>query len=183
VSNKVVSGRYASALFSIGRDAGAKELERCGATLSALGEAVEKTPRLAEAFRNPVLSAEEKKKLILSLLEVAGGGETERRFCALLADKDRLPLLPDIAKDFGEMLDEANGLSRGMVTTAIPLDEAHMDAVKSKLESQTGRKLALEYVVDPAIIGGIVLRVGDMVYDASLRAQLDNLRESVKRGE
>ena len=81
------------------------------------------------------------------------------------------------------MLDEANGLSRGMVTTAIPLDEAHMDAVKSKLESQTGRKLALEYVVDPAIIGGIVLRVGDMVYDASLRAQLDNLRESVKRGE
>jgi F-type H+-transporting ATPase subunit delta len=51
------------------------------------------------------------------------------------------------------------------------------------LESQTGRKLVLEFVIDPAIIGGIVLRVGDSVYDASLRAQLDNLRESIKRGE
>ena len=58
-----------------------------------------------------------------------------------------------------------------------------MDEIKTKLESQTGRKLVLEFVIDPAIIGGIVLRVGDSVYDASLRAQLDNLRESIKRGE
>ncbi len=183
MSNRVVSVRYASALFSIGREAGTEALERCGTALSALGDAVKKTPKLAEAFRNPVLSPEEKKKLVLSLLDIAGGGETERRFCSLLADKDRLTLLPDIAKDFSAMLDEANGLSRGVVTTAIALDDAHREAVKNKLESQTGRRLALEYVVDPAIIGGIVLRVGDMVYDASLRAQLDNLRESVKRGE
>ena len=81
------------------------------------------------------------------------------------------------------MLDEANGLSRGVVTTAIALDDAHREAVKNKLESQTGRSLALEYVVDPSIIGGIVFRVGDIVYDASLRAQLDNLRESIRRGE
>jgi F-type H+-transporting ATPase subunit delta len=81
------------------------------------------------------------------------------------------------------MLDDARGISRGVVTTAVELDEEHMDAIRTKLESQTGRKLVLEYVIDPAIIGGIVLRVGDSVYDASLRAQLDNLRESIKRGE
>ena len=182
MSNKVVSRRYASALFSLGRSAGLEELERYGEALRALGEAVAKNPRLEEAFRNPVLSSGEKKKLVLSLLEVAGG-ETEQRFCALLADKDRLPLLPDIAEDFGMLLDEAKGLSRGVVTTALELDGARRDAIRAKLESQTGRSLALEYVVDPSIIGGIVLRVGDMVYDASLRAQLDNLRESIRRGE
>ena len=179
----VVSRRYAAALFSIGKEAGIEELERYGASLSALGEAVEKTPRLAEAFRNPVLSAEEKKKVVLSLLDVAGGGTVEQRFCALLADKDRLSLLPAIAADFGVLLDDVRGISRGVVTTAVELDEEHMDAIRTKLESQTGRKLVLEYVIDPAIIGGIVLRVGDSVYDASLRAQLDNLRESIKRGE
>ena len=179
----VVSRRYASALFSIGKEAGMAELERYGASLSALGEAVEKTPKLAEAFRNPVLSSEEKKKVVLSLLDVAGGGAVEQKFCALLADKGRLDLLPAIAADFGVMLDEASGISRGVVTTAVELDEEYMDKIKSKLESQTGRKLVLEFVIDPAIIGGIVLRVGDSVYDASLRAQLDNLRESIKRGE
>ncbi|MBQ8744178.1 MAG: F0F1 ATP synthase subunit delta, partial [Mailhella sp.] len=153
------------------------------ASLSALGEAVEKTPKLAEAFRNPVLSAEEKKKVVLALLDVAGGGAVEQRFCALLADKDRLGLLPAIAADFGALLDDARGLSRGVVTTAVELDEEHQDTIKTKLESQTGRKLELEFVIDPAIIGGLVLRVDDIVYDTSLRTQLDNLRESIKRGE
>ncbi len=168
-----------------------EELERYGASLSALGEAVEKTPKLAEAFRNPVLSSEEKKKVVLALLDVAGVGAkpagdeepVEKRFCALLADKGRLDLLPAIAADFGVMLDDACGISRGVVTTAVELDEEHMDSIKKTLESQTGRKLVLEFVIEPSIIGGIVLRVGDSVYDASLRAQLDNLREAIKRGE
>ena len=179
----VVSRRYAAALFSLGKEAGVAELERYGASLSALGEAVEKTPKLAEAFRNPVLSTEEKKKVVLSLLDVAGGGAAEQRFCALLADKNRLQLLPAIAADFSAMLDEARGISRGVVTTAVELDDEHKNSIKNKLESQTERKLELEYVIDPSIIGGIVFRVGDVVYDASLRAQLDNLRESIKRGE
>ena len=179
----VVSRRYAAALFSIGKEAGMAELERYGASLSALGEAVEKTPRLAEAFRNPVLSTEEKKKVALSLLDVAGGGAVEHRFCALLDDKDRLPLLPAIAADFSAMVDEARGISRGVVTTAVELDDARKDSIKNKLESQTERKLELEYVIDPSIIGGIVFRVGDKVYDACLRAQLEILRESIKRGE
>jgi len=183
VIGNVVSRRYAAALFSIGKEAGMEELERYGASLSALGEAVEKTPKLAEAFRNPVLSAEEKKKVVLALLDVAGGGAVEQRFCALLADKDRLGLLPAIAADFGALLDDARGLSRGVVTTAVELDEEHQDTIKTKLESQTGRKLELEFVIDPAIIGGLVLRVDDIVYDTSLRTQLDNLRESIKRGE
>ena len=179
----VVSRRYAEALFSIGKEAGLAELERYGASLASIGEAIEKTPQLAEAFRNPVLSSQEKKKVVLSLLEIAGGSTVEQNFCALLAEKDRLSLLPSIASDFMALLDNEKGISRGMVTTAIALDNKYKKTIKEKLELQTGRKLELEYAVDSSIIGGVILRVGDSVYDASLRAQLENLRNSIKRGE
>lgn len=108
----VVSRRYASALFALGREAGEKEMERYAATLNALGEAVEESRTLADAFRNPVLSVEEKKKVVLALLEKAGGGTMERRFCELLADKGRLPLLSAIAADYGALLDKARGICR-----------------------------------------------------------------------
>ena len=147
------------------------DMERYGATLNALGEAVEESRPLADVFRNPVLTVEEKKKVALSLLEAAGGGSVERRFVELLADKDRLSLIAAIAADYG------------VLTTAVELDDARKAAIKTQLESQTGRKLELAYAVDPAILGGLVLRIGDTVLDASLRAQLDNLRESIKRGE
>ena len=115
----VVSRRYASALFALGREAGEKEMERYAATLNALGEAVEESRTLADAFRNPVLSVEEKKNVVLALLEKAGGGTMERRFCELLADKDRLPLLSAIAADYSALLDKAKGICRGVLTTAV----------------------------------------------------------------
>lgn len=179
----VVARRYASALFALGREAGMAEMERYGGSLNALGEAVEESRPLADVFRNPVLTVEEKKKVALALLEEAGGGSVERRFIELLADKNRLPLLAAIAADYGAMLDEAKGLTRGVLTTAVELDESRKAAIKSQLETQTGRKLELAYAVEPSILGGLVLKMGDTVLDASLRAQLDNLRESIKRGE
>ncbi|MCH5276476.1 MAG: F0F1 ATP synthase subunit delta [Desulfovibrionaceae bacterium] len=178
----VVARRYASALFALGRESGMADMERYGAALNALGEAVEQSRPLADLFRNPVLTVDEKKKVALSLLEAAGGGPVERRFVELLADKGRLSLLSAIAADYSALLDEAKDLRRGVLTTAVELDDARRAAIKTQLESQTGRKLELAYTVDPAILGGLVLKIGDTVLDASLRAQLDNLRESIKRG-
>ena len=107
----------------------------------------------------------------------------ERRFCELLADKGRLPLLSAIAADYGALLDKAKGICRGVLTTAIELEAKRKAEIKTQLESRTGRKLELVWAVDPAILGGLILKMGDIVLDASLRAQLDNLRESIKRGE
>ena len=167
----VVSRRYASALFALGREAGEKEMERYAATLNALGEAVEESRTLADAFRNPVLSVEEKKNVVLALLEKAGGGTMKR------------PLLSAIAADYSALLDKAKGICRGVLTTVVELDAKRKAEIKARLESQTGRKLELAWAADPAILGGLVLKMGDTVLDASLRAQLDNLRESIKRGE
>lgn len=119
----------------------------------------------------------------MSMLVQCQAGTAEKNFFSLLADKGRLALIPVIVADFKAMLDEAKGISRGLVTTAIELDNDKKSEILSQLEKQTGRKLVLSYAVDTRILGGIVLKVGDIVYDASLRAQLDNLRESIKRGE
>lgn len=178
-----VSKRYASALFSIGKDKGETLLDSFSATLQTLAGAVEENAQLKELVFSPVITPEEKKSLIMSILGLCQAGDIEKSFCSLLADKGRLALLPAIAADFKAMLDEAKGISRGLVTTAVDLEQNKKIEILSQLEKQTGRKLELSYAVNPQILGGIILKVGDIVYDASLRAQLDNLRESIKRGE
>lgn len=176
-----VSKRYAGALFSIGKDKGL--LDNFSETLQSLASAVEENAQLKELVLSPVIAQEEKKTLIMSILGLCRAGEIEKSFCSLLADKGRLALIPAIAADFKAMLDEAKGIGRGLVTTAIDLDNEKKAEILSQLEKQTGRKLELSYAVNSDILGGIILKVGDTVYDASLRAQLDNLRESIKRGE
>ena len=161
-----VSRRYASALFNLGKENGT--LDSFAETLDALAGALENSTQLKE---------------LMSMLVQCQAGTAEKNFFSLLADKGRLALIPVIVADFKAMLDEAKGISRGLVTTAIELDNDKKSEILSQLEKQTGRKLVLSYAVDARILGGIVLKVGDIVYDASLRAQLDNLRESIKRGE
>ena len=179
----IISKRYARALFNLGIEGGMDQMEHFGQSLYALSEAVEGNKRLRELLASPVITSNEKKNVTLSLLKKAGGGDMEKRFCELLADRNRLSLLSAIAFDYKAMSDDAKGISQGRVTTAIELEDKRKAAIVSQLENQTGRKLELVFSVNPEILGGIVLHVGDTVCDASLRAQLDNLRESIKRGE
>ena len=176
-----VSRRYASALFSLGKEKG--ELDAFSESLTAFASAIEESTQLKELIINPVITHDEKKSVVMGVLGACRAGTTEKNFFSLLADKGRLALIPAIIADFKAMLDEVKGISRGLVTTAIELDNTKKSEIISQLEKQTGRKLVLSYAVGPQILGGIVLKVGDIVYDASLRAQLDNLRESIKRGE
>lgn len=178
-----VSKRYASALFGIGKENGDSQLDKFSETLQSVAAAIEENAQLKELVVSPVITQEEKKSLIMGILGLCQAGDIEKSFCSLLADKGRLVLLPAIAADFKTMLDEAKGISRGLVTTAVDLDNDKKLEILSQLEKQTGRKLELSYAVNKDILGGIILKVGDVVYDASLRAQLDNLRESIKRGE
>jgi F-type H+-transporting ATPase subunit delta len=176
-----VSRRYASALFNLGKEKG--ELDTFAESLTAFASAIEENVQLKELMMNPVITHDEKKSIVMGVLGLCKAGTTEKNFFSLLADKGRLALIPAIIADFKAILDDAKGISRGLVTTAIELDNTKKSEIISQLEKQTGRKLDLSYAVDPKILGGIVLKVGDIVYDASLRAQLDNLRESIKRGE
>jgi len=179
----IVPRRYARALFAVGREKGDAELEAYGKDLAAIAEVLADAPELMRLFRNPIFSNADKKAVVDKILDKLSPNPTIRNFCYLLADKNRLACLPEISVYFGVLLDEAQGLIRGQFITAVELDDAKQDELKRKLEEQLKSKLVLDFAADPAILGGVVLKVGDKVLDASLRAQLSILKENIKRGE
>ena len=133
-------------------------------------------------LKSPVVGVEEKKGVLGALLEKLGADQTMRNFCFLLADKERLASLRQIAGWYGILLDEANGVLRGRVITAVKLSKAKREQLRAELAKKSGGDIELAFSVDPEILGGMVLAVGDKVLDSSLRAQLGILRETFKRG-
>lgn len=182
MTDTVIARRYAQALFAKGSRDGGGALEKRGGCLKDLCKMLDIQPMLAQTLRSPVIDATEKKAVLAALLGKLDADNVTRNFCFLLADKKRLGSLRAIAACYGEMLDQANGIRRGTVTTAIPLTPAKQAALKDALQRKTGARMELAFAVDPEILGGMVLAVGDRVLDSSLRAQLGNLRESLIRG-
>jgi F-type H+-transporting ATPase subunit delta len=160
------------------------QLEQYGAALSGLAGMVAISPALERMFKSPVITVAEKRALVDQLLDKTGADATVKNFCHLLADKGRLAALPAIAGCYGELLDAEKGILRGTVITAVKLNAEKQKNLKTGLEKKAGsKKLELEFNVDKSILGGLMLKVGDRVLDASLRAQLTILRDTIKRGE
>ena len=151
--------RYAKALFALGQQEGMAKLEQYGENLSALEGVLEDSPELVRLFHIPVISVAEKQKVLSQVL-------------------DKLDVDP-----IGKLLDEAWGVVRGKLLTAVSLSKEQQAGILARLEKQTSKQIALKFEVDPSILGGVVLQVGDNVLDASLRAQLAILRDIIKRGE
>ncbi|MDR2574777.1 MAG: F0F1 ATP synthase subunit delta [Desulfovibrio sp.] len=183
MTGTVVARRYANAIFALGRKEGDKTLTRHGACLAALGEMIDGAPELAMTLKSPVVSIDEKKAVMDKLLAKVKADVVVRNFCFLLADKERLAFLREIAACYGRLLDAAKGVIRGRFTTAVSLSAEKQAAVKADLERKSGKAIELTFAVDKNILGGVVLNMGDRVLDASLRAQLESLRDTFKRGE
>jgi F-type H+-transporting ATPase subunit delta len=183
VTGNIIARRYARALFSLGRQSGLPELESYASSLEALRSALTASPDLRGVFRNPLFTREEKRMVLEKLAAEMKVGTTILHFCRLLADKDRLRYLDGICDTFTGMLDEEKGVVRGELLTAVKLDKAKQAAITNQLEKKAKRTLVLEFGVSPEILGGAVLKVGDQVLDASLRAQLSILKDTIKRGE
>ena len=107
----------------------------------------------------------------------------ERQLPILAVNLGRLGFLADIQAYYAELLDDHQGVARGRMITAINLEPEIQKKLKKSLEEKTSRQLILDYTVDPGILGGLVLKIGDRVLDASLRAQLVAMKETIKRGE
>ena len=176
--------KYAKALFSLGKKSGALQLDQYGAALAGLARMLTLSPALERMFKSPVITAAEKHALVDRLLDAAGADVAVKNFCHLLADKGRLAALPAIAGCYGELLDAEKGVLRGTVITAVKLNAEKQKKLKADLAKKTKHKhLELVFTVDASILGGLMLKVGDRVLDASLRAQLTILRDTIKRGE
>jgi len=179
----LVARRYARALFAIGQSRGNAELEAYGKDLAAFTQVLEGNPELLKLFRNPIFSIEEKKAITGRIMQTLNPCPTIKNFCFLLADKKRLAWLPEIEAYYAVLLDQAKGVVRGELVTAMELSDARQDAVKKQLAAQLGKELVLDFSADAGILGGVVLKVGDKILDASLRAQLNAMKEQIKRGE
>ncbi|CCH49761.1 ATP synthase F1 subunit delta [Pseudodesulfovibrio piezophilus] len=183
MTGNVVSRRYAKALFAIGAAKGEADQKTYGEQLTALGDSMTASPEALGFFRNPLFSAEEKKAVLETLVDKVGVDPMVKNFCDLLADRGRVEMLPAIAADYKAMTDAVSGILSGQLITVGELNEERKSAIKENLEKQAGKKLELTFDTDKDILGGIVLKIGDKVMDASLKAQLQILKENIKRGE
>ncbi len=183
MSSEIVARRYARAFFAVGKKKGLPELEKLKEDLAVLREAITASKELSQLYKNPLFTAEDKEKVTTAFLMELKANKSTQSFCRLLAEKGRLAYLPAIAGIFGELLDAEKGIIRGELVTAVELSETKRKTVHEQLEKQVKHDLALSYSVDPSLLGGVLLKVGDQVLDASLRAQLSILKEQIKRGE
>jgi F-type H+-transporting ATPase subunit delta len=171
----VVDRVYARALFEAAKEQG--RLEPVSEQLGQVVEAEAQVPELREFLRNPQLDPRARASALEDLLE--GGDETLRNFLLLLADKGRSGQLPEIAREFERLVAEEEGIVHAELTTAVELSDEDARELLKQVEDASGRKVEATRVVDPDLIGGIVLQVGSHRLDASVRGRLERLRREL----
>jgi F-type H+-transporting ATPase subunit delta len=128
-------------------------------------------------FENPTIAAERRKAVFKGIADSLSYEAHVRNFLNLLIERNRLDLLSDIVTAYQKLLDEKLGIVRAHVTSASPLDDTQQRNIASKLEQVTGKQVRVELSVDPALIGGVVARVGSTIYDGSIRQQLQVFKQ------
>lgn len=176
-----VSKRYAKALLSIGREDG--KYQQYGEDLRDFSEFFQLNPEFAQAVTNPIFELEDRKTILNLLLDKTRYSETVKNFLNVLLDKKRLGRIPGIYAFYEKLMDDVGNIARAEVITPRPLREDARRRLEKVLEEVTSRKVKMVAREDEALIGGIVVKIGDLVLDGSIRAQLEGLKESLKRGE
>jgi F-type H+-transporting ATPase subunit delta len=168
---------YARALFESAVEHG--ELDEVQEQLGIWADALGATKNLQTFFFSPRFSSAEKKDAIRKIID--GGNERFLNFLELLAERHRLPATFRIRRSFDELWREEHKMLPVEVTSAVELDEGLVRSIGERIEERTGRRIELTSRVDPDIIGGIVLRVGNKVLDASVSGRLQRLRKQIMR--
>jgi F-type H+-transporting ATPase subunit delta len=166
---------YAEALFGVAKKAG--KLDEIRDELAEFTRALEENRDLAVFFFSPYFSSAEKREGIERT--VSGASPEFVNFLELLVEKHRMPVIFRVRRRFEDLWAEENKLLDVTVTSAVELDPEIAERVGKEIEKQTGRTVELTSEVDEGILGGLVLRVGDMVLDASVRNRLERLRKNI----
>jgi F-type H+-transporting ATPase subunit delta len=173
--------RYARALFSLAEETGAVNVIR--GELAVIAALFDSDPALRNALFRPLHPVAERRAVLRSLCERLSLSTTVRNFFAYSIDQRRLIDFDAIRAEFEALADAAAGLVKARVTAAAPLDAAQRERLQSALAARTGRTVELEVAIDPALIAGAVATVGNVVFDGSLRTQLQQLQASLSKGE
>ncbi|MDR1395371.1 MAG: F0F1 ATP synthase subunit delta [Deltaproteobacteria bacterium] len=168
----ILAKRYAQALFDLGQEEGSvrawgQELQDFSLSLAGSEE--------GSILSSLVYPRELRSRILEAVLKAAGLSERVQNFLRLLLERGRLNILGEIAAAYQRLADDKEGLIRGTVTAAEPLDDGQLAALKSVLSTFAGRKVELSVKQDPALIGGVVAKLGDLVIDGSLRSRLNRM--------
>lgn len=179
VAGHAVCRRYAKALFGLAREADAIEAVR--RELDGLMELLEANEALREVILRPFHPAAERAAVLTKLGARLRLSPLLVNFCRYLIDRRRTTDLAGIREEYDRLADEAAGRLRGEVLAAAPLATAQRDRLRRALAARTGREVAFDVRVDPELLGGVIARVGDVVFDGSLRTQLTRMRASLAK--
>lgn len=178
MSTLSVARRYAGALFDVARKLGAEE--RVGQQLTAFAGLVDGHADLKRAIETPGIPVTAKKALVNALADASGDVSPElKRTLLMLAERDRLTILPELVSSYSDRLMGEKKVMPADVTTAVPMSDETRAALAAALSKVSGGQVTITEKVDPSIVGGMIARVGSVVYDGSVVRQLDRLRETL----
>ncbi len=179
--SSAISRRYAKALILIGKDDGQAENYR--QELEQLVGLMDDQPNLEATLNNPLFDREKRKNVLMTLVDKLEFSHVMQSFLQLLFAKQRFNHIRGICEHYGKLSDELKGVVRADLVAATELSSENFDQIRNALAKMTGKDVILEARQDPELIGGVVTRIGDLVLDGSIKTQLKNMRESLKRGE
>jgi len=168
---------YARSLFEVAEEH--DKLDEVRDQIGQFADALGESRDLQTFFFSPYFSTEEKKKGLASALE--GADPVVENFLALLIENHRMPVLFRVRRELDQMWREVNKLLPVQITSAVELDRAVTQQIGDEIGRQTGRTVELTSTVDPDVLGGLVVRVGNSILDASIRTRLERLRKQVAR--
>ena len=180
MASSAAARRYARALFSLAREE--RRGQEVREELDRLAELFRASPELREALLTPLYPVKQRRNVLRAVAEREGLSRLITNFYAFLIDQRRLVDFPGIREEFIRLADEEAGLMTAEVVSATPLDDRRRDRLRRALSERTGYEVKLDISVDPELIGGAIARVGDLVFDGSIRAQLDQLRANLTKG-
>ena len=173
-----VAGRYATGLFDLARET--NTIDPVKADLERFDALVAESADLERLVRSPVFSADEQLQALSAVLERAGIGSLAAKFLKLVTANRRLFAVRDMVKAFRELVADYKGEATAEVTVAEELKDKHLSALRSTLKAVSGKDVDLDIGIDPTIIGGLVVKLGSRMVDASLKTKLNSIRTLMK---
>lgn len=173
-----VALRYASALFDLAREANA--VDAVAGDLGRFNELIQGSEDLQRLIRNPIFTAEEQSAAVSAILDRAGISGLAGNFIRLVASKRRLFALPDMVRAYQDLVSDAKGIVRAHVTLAEPPSDAVLNEIKAALRDVAKADVSVDVKIDPSLIGGLIVKMGSRMVDASVRTKLNSIRLAMK---
>jgi F-type H+-transporting ATPase subunit delta len=181
VKNVLIAKRYATALMLIGKEDGQAQVYR--EELARISELLDRETELAQIISNPLYDVASRRGVLETVIKKLNISMVLISFLILLFDKGRIGFIRNIDEYYQKLADELKGIARAELVSATDLSTEAVEKIRKSLSDMTGKEIVLNIRQDPHLIGGVVTKIGDLVLDGSVRTQLQNMKESLKRGE